>query len=61
MKFIEHHINVMMDIWGGVDAIKVHAPAVIDTRVGDDRLLNGPKMDGDDGHASQNDIDALFN
>lgn len=61
MKFIEHHINVMMDIWGGVDAIKVHAPAMIDTRVGDDRLLNGPKMDGDEGHASQNDIDALFN
>jgi chemotaxis protein CheZ len=61
MKFIEHHINVMMDIWGGVDAIKVHAPAVLDTRVGDDRLLNGPKMDGDEGHASQNDIDALFN
>jgi chemotaxis protein CheZ len=50
-----------MDIWGGVDAIKVHAPAIIDTRVGDDRLLNGPKLDGDEGHASQNDIDALFN
>ena len=27
MKFIEHHITVMMDIWGGVDAIKAHAPA----------------------------------
>ena len=25
MKFIENHINVMMDIWGGVDAIKAHA------------------------------------
>ena len=25
------------------------------------RLLNGLKLDGDDGHASQNDIDALFN
>lgn len=24
MKFIEHHIVVMMDIWGGVDAIKAH-------------------------------------
>jgi chemotaxis protein CheZ len=23
-------------------------------------LLNGPKLDGDSGHASQNDIDALF-
>jgi chemotaxis protein CheZ len=60
MKFIENHITVMMDIWGGVDAIKAHAPAIIDTREGDAKLLNGPKLDGDDGHASQNDIDALF-
>jgi chemotaxis protein CheZ len=61
MKFIEHHINVMMDIWGGVDAIRQHAPAVTDTRVGDARLLNGPKSADDEGHASQDDIDALFN
>jgi chemotaxis protein CheZ len=60
MKFIENHITVMMDTWGGVDAIKAHAPAIVDDRVGDDRLLNGPKLDGDEGHASQNDIDALF-
>jgi chemotaxis protein CheZ len=60
MKFIENHIVVMMDIWGGVDAIKAHAPAIVDDREGDARLLNGPKLDGEDGHASQNDIDALF-
>jgi chemotaxis protein CheZ len=60
MKFIENHITVMMDIWGGVDAIKAHAPPIVDDREGDDRLLNGPKLDGDAGHASQNDIDALF-
>jgi chemotaxis protein CheZ len=60
MKFIEHHINVMMDIWGGVDAIKAHAPPIIDTRVGDARLLNGPKGLEDEGHVSQDDIDALF-
>ena len=60
MKFIEQHINEMMEIWGGVDAIKAHAPAIIDTREGDARLLNGPKTDGDIGHASQDDIDALF-
>jgi chemotaxis protein CheZ len=60
MKFIENHITVMMDIWGGVDAIKAHAPPHVDGREGDARLLNGPKLDGDDGHASQNDIDALF-
>jgi chemotaxis protein CheZ len=60
MKFIENHITVMMDIWGGVDAIRAHAPAIVDDRAGDARLLNGPKLDGDVGHASQNDIDALF-
>jgi len=52
----------MMDIWGGVDAIKKHTPAVIvDDRIGDARLLNGPKGLDDEGHASQNDIDAMFN
>jgi chemotaxis protein CheZ len=61
MRFIENHINVMMDIWGGVDAIKKHTPAIVDDRVGDARLLNGPKGLNDEGHASQNDIDALFN
>jgi chemotaxis protein CheZ len=60
MKFIENHIMVMMDIWGGVDAIRAHAPPIIDDREGDARLLNGPKLDGDVGHASQNDIDAMF-
>jgi chemotaxis protein CheZ len=60
MKFIENHISVMMDIWGGVDAIKAHVPSILDAREGADRLLNGPKLDGDAGHASQDDIDALF-
>ena len=60
MKFIEQHINAMMDIWGGVDAIKAHVPAHVDTRSEDDKLLNGPKLAGDVGHASQDDIDALF-
>ena len=60
MKFIENHITIMMDIWGGVDAIRAHVPAMADDRDGSARLLNGPKLDGDAGHASQNDIDALF-
>jgi chemotaxis protein CheZ len=60
MKFIEHHIVIMMDIWGGVDAIRTHAPGPVDDRVGDARLLNGPKLAGDIGHASQDDIDAMF-
>ncbi len=61
MKFIENHITVMMDIWGGVDAIKAHAPVKVDTRGADEKLLNGPKLADDVGHASQDDIDALFN
>jgi chemotaxis protein CheZ len=61
MKFIEQHIYEMMNIWGGVDAIKAHATPIVDTREGDAKLLNGPKLDGDVGHASQDDIDAMFN
>ena len=61
MKFIENHITVMMDIWGGVDAIKAHAPVKVDSRGADEKLLNGPKLADDVGHASQDDIDALFN
>jgi chemotaxis protein CheZ len=60
MKFIENHITVMMDIWGGVDAIKAHAPPIVDSREEDEKLLNGPKLANDAGHASQDDIDALF-
>jgi chemotaxis protein CheZ len=60
MKFIENHITIMMDIWGGVDAIKSHAPVLPDTRQGDAKLLNGHKIEGDVGHATQDDIDALF-
>jgi chemotaxis protein CheZ len=60
MKFIENHITVMMDIWGGVDAIKAHAPPIVDSREEDEKLLNGPKLADDVGHASQDDIDALF-
>src|ERR1700744_5725273 len=60
MRFIENHITVMMDIWGGVDAIKAHVPPAVDTRTEDEKLLNGPKLESDAGHASQDDIDALF-
>src|SRR2546430_13340447 len=60
MKFIEQHINEMMNIWGGVDAIKAHATPVVDTRDDAAKLLNGPKMEGDVGHASQAAIAPMF-
>ncbi len=60
LKFIETHIVRMMEIWGGLDAFKGIEAEQIATREGDAALLNGPKVEGEIGHASQDDIDALF-
>jgi chemotaxis protein CheZ len=60
LKFIEQHIVRMMDIWGGIESFKDLTPAAIEERQGDKSLLNGPKLDEDIGHASQDEIDALF-
>jgi chemotaxis protein CheZ len=60
LKFIETHIVRMMEIWGGLEAFKDIETEKIAVREGDTRLLNGPKIDGDAGHASQDDIDSLF-
>jgi chemotaxis protein CheZ len=59
-KFIESHVEQMMEIWGGMDAFKDFIPDAPPERVGDAALLNGPKLAEDAGHASQDDIDALF-
>jgi len=59
-KFIEGHVGQMMEIWGGIDAFKDFIPEAPSEPRGDDALLNGPKLDNDVGHVSQDDIDALF-
>ncbi|HEY2743850.1 MAG TPA: protein phosphatase CheZ [Polyangia bacterium] len=59
-KFIEGHVAQMMEIWGGIDAFKDFIPDAPPEPEGDDALLNGPKLEEDAGHASQDDIDALF-
>jgi chemotaxis protein CheZ len=61
LKFIETHIVRMMEIWGGIESFNDVTPAAMAERQGDKKLLNGPKLDGEAGHASQDDIDALFN
>jgi chemotaxis protein CheZ len=61
LKFIETHIVRMMEIWGGIESFKDIAPTEMAAREGDTRLVNGPRLDGDLGHASQDEIDALFN
>ena len=60
LKFIETHIVRMMEIWGGMEAFKDIEAEGIAEREGDAKLLNGPKIDGEVGHASQDDIDSLF-
>jgi chemotaxis protein CheZ len=61
LKFIEEHIARMMEIWGGIEAFAQYAPEAPAAGEGDAQLLNGPKLEGEEGHASQDDIDALFN
>jgi chemotaxis protein CheZ len=61
LKFIEDRIVKMMEIWGGLDSFKDIEVEAIAEATGDAALLNGPKLEADAGHASQDDIDALFN
>ena len=60
LKFIETHILRMMEIWGGLEAFRGIEAEQVATRAGDAQMLNGPKIAGDAGHASQDEIDALF-
>ncbi|HMK79096.1 MAG TPA: protein phosphatase CheZ [Xanthobacteraceae bacterium] len=60
LKFIETHIMRMMEIWGGMEAFKDIEAEAMTEREGDAKLLNGPKIEGEAGHASQDDIDSLF-
>jgi chemotaxis protein CheZ len=59
LKFVEDRLDKMIGVWGGLDAFK---DLVEHNGAGGDEkgLLNGPKLDSDDGHVEQNDIDALF-
>jgi len=61
LKFIEAHIVRMIEIWGGLESFKDVTPAAMAERDGDVKLINGPRLDGEQGHASQDEIDALFN
>ena len=58
LNFVEDRITHMMEIWGGSEALKEYSAAGLCER--DATPLHGPKLDGDSGHASQADIDAMF-
>jgi chemotaxis protein CheZ len=61
LKFVEERLDKMIGVWGGLDAFKDLVQPEGEAPSDDEKgLLNGPKLDSDDGHVEQNDIDALF-
>ncbi len=58
LKFVEQHVARLLEIWRRIEAM--HAGCSASNAEGDRRFLNGPKLAGDRGHSSQNDIDTMF-
>lgn len=57
LRFIEEHIDRMLEIWQKIEQLK----PVADVRKDDEkRFLNGPKLSGDGGHSTQSEIDKIF-
>ena len=50
----------MISIWGGIEEFAHIDVEKMPAKTGDDTLLNGPALEIDEGVASQDDIDALF-
>lgn len=59
LQFIDERVSKMMEIWGGANDLAAFAPAPKEAE-GEEALLNGPALEDHHGHASQDDIDALF-
>jgi chemotaxis protein CheZ len=59
VRFIEERIAHMTAVWGGIDAFKDYTAAAVAERDRSARL-HGPELAGDDGHATQADVDAMF-
>ena len=59
LKFIEEHVAGMIESWGNIEQSRAPKPLRPDHTLGR-KLANGPKLEGDSGHASQRDIDLIF-
>lgn len=66
LGFVESRLDKMIEVWGGIEAFKEFEgkaqpfQAFTSSNASDSTLLNGPKIDEDDGRVNQDDIDALF-
>jgi len=58
LKMVEDHLARMMEIWSVIERFNVDVAHLTATDL--DNLLNGPKIAGDNGHSTQDDIDKLF-
>ena len=54
---VESQIARLMEIWSRLGQFQ---PVVFDEQGGDQQFLNGPKLEGDAGHVSQDEIDTMF-
>ena len=55
LQFAEERITRVLEAWGGIEQFRRNAP-----RTAGVQLINGPKIDGDRGHATQHDVDKMF-
>jgi chemotaxis protein CheZ len=58
LKLVEEHLARMMEIWSVIERFNVAAAQSSAEDL--DALLNGPKLNGDQGHSTQDEIDKLF-
>jgi chemotaxis protein CheZ len=58
LSMVEDHLARMTEIWSVIE--RFNSEANQSAAGGADGLLSGPKLDGDAGHTSQEDIDKLF-
>jgi len=63
LQYIDERVGKMMEIWGGPQDLAAFAPEVEEEEAHEEdesALLNGPALEEHHGHATQDDIDALF-
>jgi len=60
LTFVEDRVASMLEIWGGRAALDRYEAATLAEGDMEGQLVSGPKLKGDRGHVSQQEIDAMF-
>jgi len=58
LRYVEDHVARLIEIWHNIERFKPVVPG--EAREPNRDYLNGPKLPGDQGHSTQQDIDAMF-